>query len=36
MVTSIHGDFFEGMGWKMEDERWMIKEEASSGGKWAR
>jgi hypothetical protein len=31
MVTSIQADFFEGMGGKMEDERWMIKEEARGG-----
>jgi hypothetical protein len=31
MVTSIQGDFFEGMAGKMEDEGWMIKEEAMGG-----
>jgi hypothetical protein len=31
MVTSIQGDFFEGMAGKMEDEGWMIKEEAMEG-----
>jgi hypothetical protein len=31
MVTSIQGDFFEGMGGKMEDEGGMIKEEARGG-----
>jgi hypothetical protein len=31
MVTSIQGDFREGMGRKMEDEGWMIKEEAMGG-----
>ena len=35
MVTSIHGDLREGMDGKMEDEGWMIKEEASSGDTWA-
>jgi hypothetical protein len=36
MVTSIHGDLREGMAEKMEDEGWMIKEEAMSGDTWAR
>jgi hypothetical protein len=35
MVTSIQADLREGMGVKMEDEGWMIKEEASSGDTWA-
>jgi hypothetical protein len=38
MVTSIQGNFFEGMGVteKMDDEGGRIKEEASSGDTWAR
>jgi hypothetical protein len=37
MVTSIQADFFEGMGGKMEDEGWMIKDGFRARARaWAR